>query len=49
MQVHAAVMVRNLSVNSDSEIKIVQEGALPPLINLLRRLALCVCVHVCLY
>ena len=35
-QVHAAVILRNLSVNSESEVKIVQEGSLPPLINLLR-------------
>ena len=33
---HAAVILRNLSVNSESEVKIVQEGSLPPLINLLR-------------
>ena len=29
-QVHAAVILRNLSVNSDSEVKIVQEGGTTP-------------------
>jgi len=35
-QEHASVIMRNLSVNAENKIKIVQEGALKPLVALLR-------------
>lgn len=35
MQEHAAVTLRNLSLNDDNEVRVVEEGCLPPLIAML--------------